>query len=257
MINTERDCRKIASGNISGNTNNAKEIEQKKETFVAALTHDLKTPTIAQIRMLEILLTEACGKLNEEQKEIIELMLKSAKYMLGMISRVLQVYKFENGETKLEYQTFDFKELLLECANELLPLALDRNLQFEVKISAKEKECFISADKIQIRRTIINLISNSIAYAYKNTKIEIALKKEDEKIVFAVSNSGPYIPPETLSTLFDKYVSSKINPGLAIGGTGLGLYITERIISAHKGEIIAQSSKDNINTFGFKIPKAQ
>ncbi len=240
-----------------GNINDAKEDEQKKETFVATLTHDLKTPTIAQIRMLELLLEGAFGTLSEEQKEVIEQVLKSAKYMLGMISRVLYVYKFENGSATLEYQTFNFKELVFECTKELEALFYDRNLEFEIKTSLGEREkedMTVSADKIQIRRAIVNLISNSISYANKNTKIKIEISKENENFVFTVTNSSPYIPPDILNTLFEKYTSSPSNSKLSSNGCGLGLYLTERIISAHGGKMIAKSSIENINTFGFIIP---
>lgn len=249
MINTNEDCRKT----ILGNTDTAKEIEQKKETFVATLTHDLKTPTIAQIRMIELLLEGAFGNLSNEQQEILSQMLKSAKYMLGMISRVLYIYKFENGDITLEYQSFDFKELVLECAKELTPLSSDRSLELEIK--SENDDTTVSADKIQIRRAIINLISNSISYAYRDTKIEIEIKSWEDSLELAVKNSSPYIPPEILNTLFEKYVSNPANSRLNSNGCGLGLYLTERIISAHSGKMIAKSSKEGKNTFGFKIPK--
>lgn len=260
MINTEKDCRKVTLGNNDGNTNDAKEIERKKETFVATLTHDLKTPTVAQIRMLELLLDGTFGELSPEQKEVTEQMLKSAKYMLQMISRVLHIYKFENGNIPLEYQTFDLKELLVECTKELSPLSCDRNLEFEIKTNKnqnkqKKNDTVVSADKIQIRRALVNLISNSIFYANKHTKIEIDLEQKDENIVFTVTNSSPYIPPDILNTLFDKYVSSPLNSKPNSGGCGLGLYLTERIIKAHEGKMIAESSRDNKNTFGFIMPK--
>lgn len=230
-----------------------KEIEHGKETFVATLTHDLKTPTIAQIRMLELLLGGTCGDLSLEQKELMEQMLKSAKYMLGMISRVLAVYKFESGNIKLEYSKFDFKELVFECFEELLPLADEKNLKPKISISAKN--CLITADKMQTRRILINLISNSISYAIKNTEIEITLDEKNEELEFKTINSSPYIPPDILNTLFKKYVSNPVHSRFDGIGTGLGLYLTEKIVSAHNGRIIAQSSKENKNTFGFIIPK--
>ncbi len=233
--------------------NERKEAEQSKETYVATLTHNLKTPTIAQIRMLELLLNDTCGELNPEQREIMEQMLKSAKYMLGMISRVLAVYKFENGNIKLEYKDFDLKELMFECCNELLPLAEERNLKLEFQTNSNDY--LISADKMQIRRVLINLISNSISYALKNTVIKIILENEGGELVFKTTNSSPYIPPDILNTLFNKYVSNPAHSKFDGIGTGLGLYLTKKIIAAHNGTMIAKSSKENENTFGFKIPK--
>ena len=235
------------------NINERKEAEQGKETYVATLTHDLKTPTIAQIRMLELLLDGACGELNSEQTEIMEQMLKSARYMLGMISKVLAVYKFENGSMKFEFSEFNLKELMFECIDELSTLLDERNLTLETEILTDN--CIIAADKMQIKRVLINLISNSISYAIKNTEVKISLEKEDENLIFKTTNSSPYIPPDILNTLFKKYVSNPAHSKFDGIGTGLGLYLTEKIISAHNGRIIAKSSEENKNTFGFIIPK--
>ena len=219
------------------NINERKEAEQGKETYVATLTHDLKTPTIAQIRMLELLLDGACGELNSEQTEIMEQMLKSARYMLGMISKVLTVYKFENGSMKFEFSEFNLKELMFECIDELSTLLDERNLTLETEILTDN--CIIAADKMQI----------------KNTEVKISLEKEDENLIFKTTNSSPYIPPDILNTLFKKYVSNPAHSKFDGIGTGLGLYLTEKIISAHNGRIIAKSSEENKNTFGFIIPK--
>ena len=81
--------------------------------------------------------------------------------------------------------------------------------------------------------------------------------KEDEKMLsFYTINSSPYIPPDTMGRLFKKYVSNSSDAKYNKTGTGLGLYLSEKIITAHNGSIIAYSDKNNKNTFGFKIPKA-
>ena len=105
-------------------------IKEQKESFVATLTHDLKTPTLAQIRMIELLLDDAFGKTSLMQKEMLNQILKSCKYMQQMISYVLSTYKFENGKMNLTKEDFNLVELVKECCFELSSLTVDKNLKF-------------------------------------------------------------------------------------------------------------------------------
>ena len=111
----------------------------------------------------------------------------------------------------------------------------------------------ICADKLEIKRVITNLIANAISYSAKNSQIEISMEDSNQETIFLVTSHSQVIPKHQLEKLFDKYVSSgsKFKPS----GIGLGLYLTKQIITAHDGEVIAESDEINGNTFGFKIPK--
>ena len=97
-----------------------------------------------------------------------------------------------------------------------------------------------------------NLFSNCINYAFKNTEVFIQIKKQGENLIFQTRNHSPYIEPKILKEIFKKYKSYASCYNKA--GVGLGLYLSNEIITAHHGEMIAKSSIDNINTFGFIIP---
>jgi len=228
-------------------------IKAQKESFVATLTHDLKTPTIAQIRALEMMLDGSFGKIEGVQREMVEQILKSCKFMLGMITFVLSTYKFENGQAKLQSQEFNLKDLIEETAEELKSIADEKKIKFSLDLNVKNSA--VTADRTQLKRVIINMVSNAVSYAYDNTVIEIGLKEDKNSISFYTTNSSPYIPSDILNHVFDKYVSGPASAKFSKVGTGLGLYLSEKIIEAHKGKIIAKSEKDNKNTFGFKIPK--
>lgn len=232
------------------NIEKEKRIDEQRETYIATLTHDLKTPTIAQIRALELLLSEQLGSFNSEQKEMLKLTLDSCKYMYDMVYTLLSTYKFENGEVILTCSQFNLTDIILECIYELSHLAKENSVKLE--FGSKVKECLITADKIEMKRVIINLLSNAINYAYSSSIVQISLQIKGKKAEVKVKNSGPYIEPEVLSGLFRKYVthSEKYNKV----GIGLGLYLSKKIIDAHCGKIIAESSKNQHNTFGFIIP---
>ena len=166
-------------------------IKEQKESFVATLTHDLKTPTLAQIRMIELLLDDAFGKTSLMQKEMLNQILKSCKYMQQMISYVLSTYKFENGKVNLSKENFDLVELVKECCFELNSLTIDKNLKFITDFNIKHSEA--QGDVAQLKRVIINMISNAVSYAFNNTEIEIVLEDNEEELIFYTLNKSPYM----------------------------------------------------------------
>lgn len=237
--------------NFSSNIDAEKRICEERETYIATLSHDLKTPTIAQIRAIELLLSGQMGKLNPEQTEILNLTLDSCKHMYDMIYTLLSTYKFENGEITLNYSSFDINSMILESISEISNLADDNSIKIE--FISSESIAKICADKMEIKRVIVNILSNAVNYAYPSTTVYVATQITGNKIEVKVQNSSAYITPENMSKLFRKYVthSEKYNKV----GMGLGLYLSKKIIHAHKGKIIAESSqKQQKAVFGFIIP---
>ena len=226
-----------------------KKVEAQKENFISTLTHDLKNPTLAQIRALELLINDTFGKLTPDQHEIITHTLNSCKYMLNMILTILHTYKFDAGIVKLNYSKFDAIEVTKKIIAEYLFMAKDKNQK--IKIYSNYESIFLQADEMQITRVITNLLSNSIYYGFINSEIKIFIDRtKNHKLVFKIENSSKYIPLNILKNIFNKY-SNDENDTFHKNSTGIGLYLSKQIISAHSGEMIADSSLSNITTFGF------
>ena len=236
---------------LANNIDIEKQLQAQRETFVATLGHDLKNPTIAQIRSLELLLKGAFGELSLEQKELLEMVLDSCRYMNGMLATLLATYRNFNGTVKLNFNEFSLADLVNECISEMIYIAKDKNIN--VKIIDNLKDSLIFADRVQIKRVIMNLLSNGIKYAYSNTTLNIYTYFNDKNFYFKFENNSPYITEEKQKSLFAQYVSyASAHNEL---GIGLGLYASKKIIEAHDGNIFIQSTLDNKNTFGFEIPK--
>jgi len=235
---------------FSINIDAEKRIQEQRETYIATLSHDLKTPALAQVRALELLLSGQMGEFNESQKEMLKLTLDSCNYMYDMVYTLLSTCKFESNEVCLNYSEIDMVALINESINEISNLANENSINID--FNPNSGEYVIMADRIEIKRVVINLLSNAINYAYQNSIVKVLIDKENDKFIFRVINSSPYIEPEVMSGLFRKYVthSEKYNKV----GIGLGLYLSKKIIEAHNGEIIAHSSKRQSNTFGFALP---
>ncbi len=223
-------------------------LQKQRETYVASLSHDLKNPTIAQIRAIELILKGKFGKVEPEQREIMEMLLDSCKYMNAMLGSVLTTYRAEQGTIKLASEKVSIADLAVECTDEMVYLAKDKNIKIYVTNQA-EKE-YVWGDAVQIRRVIMNLLSNGIKYAYPSTELKINVYNEENYTCFEFKNKSPYLPPEKQKLLFARYISFSKNHN----GTGLGLYSSRKIVEAHGGKIFVQSFENDITVFGFKIP---
>lgn len=230
--------------------NSERKLQAQRETFVASLGHDLKNPTIAQIRSIELLLKGVFGAISKEQKEILEMLLDSCKYMNGMLASLLSTYRNEGGNIKLNYTDFSFSELVNECVSEMLYVAKNKGINILIENNLIENQ--IQADRIQIKRVIMNLLSNGIKYAFSNSELNIKLNHKNSQVYFESINNSPYIPEEKQKAIFAQYVSYASTHNEL--GTGLGLYASKKIIEAHKGTIFVHSETKEINTFGFSIP---
>ena len=248
IINHEKQIIGICS--VAIDIDAEKTSAEQRETYVATLTHDLKTPTIAQIKALDLLLNNQMGPLNDEQRELLLLTKDSCNFMYEMLSTLLSTYKYENGDFVLNYEKCNILSLVEEVGNELDSMLKEKNAM--IRINKEGNNFDTECDRMQIKRVLTNILGNAISYAYKDTEILINIKQDKDSIKFEIKNQSSYINPETMESLFKKYVShaAKFNKV----GFGLGLYLSKQIIDAHNGEIYAKSFKDNHNIFGFVLP---
>lgn len=238
----------ISASNSADNTEDNDVLQAQRETFVATLSHDLKNPTIAQIRAIELILKGKFGKVLPRQREIMEMVLDSCKYMNAMLCSVLATYRNEKGTIDLKSEHVSIVDLAAECTDEMIYLANDKGIKITLENFA---DCeYIWGDMVQLRRVVMNLLSNGIKYAYPGTELSIKVYNENNNTCFMFENQSPYLTPDRQKSIFARYISySKTHTGI-----GLGLYASKKIVEAHGGIIFVESYKDERNIFGFKIP---
>lgn len=229
-----------------------KDLEDRKNSFIATLTHDLKTPTIAQIRALDLFLNEAFGAISEEQKLMLEQIKHSCQYMYDLIFTILDTYIYDNGLTKINPVKFNMQDLINETIRGLSNLLSERNQKLRINVDLVSSN--IVADKLQLKRVIINLFSNAITHGFKNSEIEVFVGENDENMKFEIKNKSEYIAEGQMKEIFEKY-KHKENSKSMKTSTGLGLYLSKQIIDAHNGRMYAHSDEDQNCVFGFEIPK--
>lgn len=226
-----------------------KESQKFKDDFVAALTHDLKTPVIAEVNAIKMLLSGNFGEINSSQKEVLEMMLKSDKDLIELSEMLLQTYKFQQAEVELNKSKVDVAVFVKEIFDEISPLFHPKNQTPIADIQVKN--LFSCIDTIHFKRVVHNLLLNASKYGYNDTSIILKIYRDNDKICIQIINEGDTINPEDAKLIFQKYYSG-IKKFSQLG-TGLGLYCANKIVCAHNGAIDV-SSIDNKTIFTVCLP---
>lgn len=227
-------------------------LKKQRETYIAILNHDLKIPTLAQIRALELLSSENLGTLNSRQQELLDLTLDSCRYMYGMLTDLLLIYKYENNDVVLTFEKVELLRFLEDSFKDFETIMKAKNLKFVVR--AKDKCYGIKADKAHLKKAFNNVLNTCISNAFDGTEIVIDLSKSHDKgrINLSINSKSPYMPPETIKGLFSRYVTCSEKMDKV--GSGVLLYLAKRIINLHRGDIHINSFKDNYNFYSIIFP---
>jgi signal transduction histidine kinase len=233
-------------------------ISRQREDFVSRLAHDLRTPLIAADRMLLLLFEGTFGSLPKEANEALEMMSRNNKNLLQLVNKLLQVYRFEAGQQRLNFTDLDLVQLLSDVVQELFPLIQDKGLLLHQEIEPDFPR--IEGDRLELRRVLTNLIGNAIHYTEAG-RITLRLTRigrtdtvdSTQWICFAVEDTGIGISLQQQQDLFEPF-----RPGTdQRSGSGLGLYLSRYIVEAHHGALTVKSEIALGSCFTVCLPTTQ
>lgn len=237
-------------------------IAREREDFVSRLTHDLRTPLVAADRMLLLFKQGALGELPPTMKEAIDTMIRSNQNLLQMVNTLLEVYRFEAGRKNLAFFPVDIPQLLEEVVKELTPLAQDKKLSLHLQLEEKSQLGKVSGDRLELHRLFTNLVGNALKFTDKGS-ITIRLRPTSANLLVGqqplsyltieVEDTGTGIPSEDQATLFERFRQGSHKRS----GSGLGLYLSRRIVEAHQGSIQVKSELGKGSVFIIRLPLLQ
>jgi PAS domain S-box-containing protein len=221
---------------ILRNITEYKELDFAKTNFIATVSHEFKTP-ISSIKMsLQLLENEKVGKINQEQKNLIESIKDDANRLLGTTSELLNITQVETGNIQLSIMPTE-PIAILEYAINANKMQAEQK-QIQLKIDCPEELPQVLADSEKTAWVLINLISNAIRYSHENSIIILSIVADNQHIKFMVKDTGQGIAPQYKDKIFDRYFRV---PGTKKEGTGLGLAISKEFIEAQGGQISVES----------------
>ncbi|MFJ2334652.1 ATP-binding protein [Pseudomonas helleri] len=223
-----------------------------RDELVAVVSHDLRNPmTIISMLcgMMQKTFSSDGSHASRRITTAIDTMQQASSRMNILLEDLLDTSKIEAGRYTISVQSLDVTQIFEEALSLLMPLASEK--QVELTFHA-EPDLQIHADPERLFQVLSNLISNAIKFTPADGKIVVAAMSNGDEIVFSVRDSGKGIPAEQLPHIFDRYWTAK--EGNATG-TGLGLYISQGIIKAHGGQLLAESTPGEGSEFRFTVPK--
>jgi len=228
------------------------EMDQIKSMFIASMSHELRTPLNSIIGFTGIMLQGMSGEITDEQAKQLGIVKKSASHLLTLINDVIDVSKIESGVVSITNHNFDLIELIKDVIQILSKACLDKQLTIRSNLP-ESFSCF--SDKRRIKQILINLLDNAIKFSNEG-EIIISLTQRESFFTVTFSDTGIGISDDDANKLFLPF--SKLNPTQANNprgkGTGLGLYLSQRLANKLGGQITMTSEPNKGSNFSLTLP---
>ncbi|WP_159654915.1 two-component sensor histidine kinase BarA [Vibrio atypicus] len=231
----------------------AQEAARVKSEFLANMSHELRTPLNGVIGFTRQMLKT---KLTNSQTDYLQTIEKSATNLLNIINDILDFSKLEAGKLALENIPFDFQESLEEVVSLQATSAHEKGLELTLRIDPKIPAGLVG-DSLRIQQVLTNLVGNSIKFTeHGNIDISVEMRSQKEDVVelqFMVRDTGIGISERQQAQLFQAFSQADASISRRYGGTGLGLVITQKLVSQMGGEISLTSRLHQGSTFWFTL----
>ena len=212
--------------------------EWELEHFVASLTHDLRTPILAEARILSLLSEGKFGSLNTEQQDVIRELFQSNQFMNHMVQNILFTYKYKQRQVVLNKEKTDLRLFAEELVASMAVQSLLQEKHHHLKLELDESIPSISMDRHEIHRVLLNLIKNAVDHTPDKDTITLAVKVNDtaKRIRVEIRDTGSGVDPQLEPYLFTMYAPAHVKKYRKLG-LGLGLFLSKKIIETHGGNM--------------------
>lgn len=243
-----------------------KELERLKSMFIASMSHELRTPLNSIIGFSSIILNEWLGPVNPEQKENLTIIQRSGKHLLSLINDVIDVSKIEAGKIEARLEEFELYDLLAEAVQYVEKDIREKGLELCLQLHRQK----LYTDKRRLLQCAINLLSNAMKFTetgnitVTSSHAEPMQKKGRQRtsqrpvasVAISVHDTGIGINEDDIPRLFQPFVRIESPMKATVPGTGLGLYLTRKlVVDILGGDILCSSTFGKGSTFTILIPE--
>lgn len=236
--------------NITG----IKQVEKMKSDFIAAVSHEFKTPLTSLMMGTSLINEEGVGSLNQDQKDIISAIKEDSEKLLSLVENMLTLSLVESTNGIFNIEPNSINDIIEDSISGFVEQA--SSLGVEIRYNAGSSLPKVNADFEKVTWVINNLISNALKFTNAGDSIYISTFRSQDRLCVSVNDTGIGIAEEYRDKIFDKFVQVKESDS-AFKGTGLGLAIAKEIIEAHGGEIWCESELGVGSKFIFTLPIAE
>lgn len=226
------------------------EADEMKRDFVSAVSHELRTP-LTSIRGFLTTLLQDSDMPAETRREFLQIVSDQALRLSRLVEDILEISRIEAGQAHFESEPIDLAAMAGQSLEEILPLALRKDLRLDVRIPPSLPT--VIGDPDRVRSIFSNLLTNAVKFTPNRGTIGLELASENGWIQLVVRDTGIGIPPELQSRIFQKFFRIR-RAGSQAAGTGLGLSIVQSVVERMEGTIEVSSVPDQGTRFIIRLP---
>lgn len=222
--------------------------DRERAAFLAAVSHELRSPLNAVLGFADVLISEVDGPLSPDAREEVEQIRGSGAHLLELINDILELSALESGQLRLARSTVDVRAVAEEVVREARGLLGDRPLV----VRAEGEHVLARLDGRRVRQILGNLVNNAIKFTPEG-RVVVDVSRAGDFVVARVSDTGPGISPEERALIFEEYKQASAERPRR-RGTGLGLAIARRLVILHHGTIHVASEPGRGAVFSVRFP---
>jgi two-component system sensor histidine kinase GlrK len=228
------------------------ELERMKADFFSSMSHELRTPLTSIKEGTGLLLDGVGGETTDKQRRLLTILAEESNRLIGVVNSLLDLSKLEAGMLNYEFETVSLDPLIRRAVAEIAPLVEAKQITVETAIEGPLPQARLDPERmLQVLR---NLLGNAVKFTPKGGQVTVTATPVDGNLQVIVQDSGPGIPAESLTAIFEKFHQGNHKGAHTRPGTGLGLAIAKNIINSHGGEIWAESQLGQGSKFCFVLP---
>ncbi len=231
-----------------------KKLNRNQNEFTRIVSHDLRSPLTSVQGFANMLEMQMVGVLNEKQQHFVEKILSGIAQMTALVDNIQDAGRYdpETGFYDISRSQCDMNEIVRKIAdNHLLPA---EKQELKLTVNVADDVPIINADANMLERAITNLVDNAIKYTPNGGTVQVGVKREDNRIIVSVSDTGYGVSPENQRHLFERHVRIPRQEHKKVKGSGLGLFIVKSVATRHGGDAWVTSVENQGSTFYLSIP---
>ena len=242
----------LIGSNIIGRVTEIAEINRLKTRFLEMVSSHLKDPLATMRWEMEMLLERTEGELNEKQRERIDSIIETNETMINLVKDLLDVTRIEDQKEIKAEDEIKVQQLMQTIINDQKEYAKAR--QIRINFNNQAPGVFIQGNKKLLKIAIENLVSNAIRFSPKKKEVFLSVIPKRHRILIKIKDNGYGIPEADQKRIFDKFFRAGNILRHNMEGTGLGLYVSKKIVESSGGKIWFNSQENKGSEFFIQLP---
>jgi PAS domain S-box-containing protein len=243
---TEEDLRRLAA--------ELAETDRRKTEFLATLAHELRNPLAPLTNGLQLM--RLAGSSAQQQERVRDMMERQLRHLVRLVDDLLDIARISSGKVELKRERVTLKSVLSSAVETSTPALNSSGHQLEVSMPDETLE--VIADATRLAQVVSNLLNNAAKYTPYGGHIALSTRREGDRAVISVADTGIGIEREALPAVFEMFTQVGRNRDRSQGGLGIGLALVRRLVELHGGSVTAVSpGLGEGSTFTVRLPLAQ